>query len=126
MTTGKLKVLKRSNRLVYDSMTDSSYLSNNFFKQIVPLWNNFPSGFKTKNWTYDTIKVKFKDFFRDKLNIKLTHQNSTRNLGRTTVSLNSLISSLILSFIFCVSYCFFFNLNLYTAFFLKESIGFFT
>ena len=33
ITTVKPKVLKRSNRFVYDSMANSSYLSNSFFKQ---------------------------------------------------------------------------------------------
>ena len=37
ITTAKLKVLKRSNLLVYDSMTNSSYLTNSFFKKTVPL-----------------------------------------------------------------------------------------
>ena len=58
MTTAKLKVLDRSNCLVYDSMTNSSYLSNSFFKNIVPPWNNLPSELKTL--------IKFKDFFQDK------------------------------------------------------------
>ena len=48
------------------SMTNSSYLSNSFFKKIVPVWNNFPPELKTKKWTYDTIKARFKDFFQDK------------------------------------------------------------
>ena len=33
ITTAKLKVLKRSNLSVYDSMTNSSYLTNSFFKK---------------------------------------------------------------------------------------------
>ena len=33
ITTAKLKILKRSNLLVYDSMTNSSYLTNGFFKK---------------------------------------------------------------------------------------------
>ena len=64
LTTAKLKILKRSNLLVYDSMTNSSYLTNSFFKKIVPLWNNLPPELKTRKWTYDTIKTNFKLFPR--------------------------------------------------------------
>ena len=28
--------------------------------------NNFPPELKTKKWTYDTIKTRFKNFFQDK------------------------------------------------------------
>ena len=90
MLTAKLKVLKRSNRLFYDSMNNSSYLSNSF-KKIVPLWNNLPAELKTKKWTYDTIKTKFKDFFQD----EFKHQIDTLDfcqVGRTTGFLFSLIS----------------------------------
>ena len=84
LTTAKLKVLKRPNLLVYDSMTNSSYLTNSFFKKIVPLWNNFPPELKTKNGLMILSKLGSKTFSKTSLNIKLTHQNLTRNVGRTT------------------------------------------
>ena len=37
MTTAKVKVLKRSNRLVDDSMSTSSYLTNSFSKKCSPV-----------------------------------------------------------------------------------------
>ena len=66
ITTAKLEILKRSNLLFYDSMTNSNYLTDSFFKKVVPLWKNLPPELKTKKWTYDTIKTKFEDFFQDK------------------------------------------------------------
>ena len=84
ITTAKLKVLKRSNFLIYDSMTNSNYLTNSFFKKIVPFWNNFPPELKTKNGLMILSKLNSKTFSKTSLNNKLTHQNLTRNVGRTT------------------------------------------
>ena len=71
--------------------TNSDYLRNSFFNQVIPLWNKIPRKLLNPNISYISIKMNLRHHYRRRIAFELENPEHRKNVGEITVSINTVL-----------------------------------
>ena len=71
LPNANFKYLPRSETLMNKTKTNSDYLRNSFFNQVIPLWNKIPKKLLNPNISYISMKMNLRHHYRRRIAFEL-------------------------------------------------------